>query len=185
MGLHRDPSDYAYSPWISDMRRRFWNYLNVLDAYAMLTYGCECCLPAATTKRPRNAPEENWTATQFAKPSSIPVQISGFTNMSIAIIRGILADLTREVATNLRINITSEGFKENESRILRTKALIEGSYLQAPDRANPQHAMATALMENTLSILRLSIRQHLVTFGQSERPQNEQRSYVPPLQTAF
>jgi hypothetical protein len=64
IGLQRDPSDYPYSPWVCDMRRRMWNYLNILDAMAMLVYGCESCLPASTTKAPRNTFEEKWAPTR-------------------------------------------------------------------------------------------------------------------------
>jgi hypothetical protein len=127
MGLDRGPSDYAYSQWIFDMRRRFWKHLKVPNAPAMMAFGCEPWLPAASSRPPRNAAEENWTATLIAKPSLTPEQVSGFTNMSIAIVRGLLGNLTREAITNLRPNVTSEDFRKNKAKILQMNVRIEGS----------------------------------------------------------
>src|SRR5271154_5013927 len=105
----------------------------------------------------------------------MPALVTGFCNMSIVLIRGILADLCREIANNLRANASGESFRENESRILQCKLSIEETYLKDTDRSNPQHAMATAIVENTLSSLRLSIRQHLVAYG-GTRSQTEKHS---------
>jgi hypothetical protein len=176
MGLQRDPAGYAYSPWTSDMRRREWLYLSVLDGYAMVIYGCESCLPAATTRQPRNVDEDLWNATRFAKPSSIPKEIVGFTNMSIVLIRGRLAELQREVAGNLKSNLSMEGFQENESSISRSRASIEQDFLADADRDNPLCKMAFALMEGVISTLRLSIRQHQIAYGNSERTEENKKS---------
>ena len=105
----------------------------------------------------------------------MPVLVTGFCNMSIVLIRGILANLCREIANNMRADVSGECFRENESMILQCKLSIEETYLKDTDRSNPQHAMATAIVENTLSSLRLSIRQHLVAYGDA-RSQTEKHS---------
>jgi hypothetical protein len=136
MGLHRDPSDSAYSPFIIEIRRRMWNYLNILDGFAMLNYGCESCLAAL----PRNAEEEFWLASRFIKPSNVPPEVSGFTNMSLATIRGMLANLTRDVANDLQLQGTRDTFTDHEARINAAKTAIDETYLPPSTPNSPSPA---------------------------------------------
>jgi hypothetical protein len=159
MGMHRDPSHFPLPPWVCELRRRAWNYLCCLDALALSSYGAESCLPAtADAQPPKNANDGEWHASRFAKPSSIPPDARGFKETTFILARREIAELTVRLA-----QVDPQDFATKERLLRQTKISLDEKYLNLIDRTNPSQTVVAALIEVSLSSLRLTLRHRRVT----------------------
>jgi hypothetical protein len=154
MGFHRDPSHFPYTPWVCELRRRTWNYLCCLDALALTSYGSESCLPETSDSQPpKNANDGDWHVSRFAKPSSVPPDIKGFKEMSFVLARREIADLTMQISQLDPLDLAAK------ERLLReTKLSLDEKYLNHINRSNPSQTVVAALIEISLSSLKLTAR---------------------------
>lgn len=153
-GHHRDPSHFPLSRWVWEIRRRIWNQICCLDAQAISNCGAESCLPAtADCLPPINANDDEWQASRFAKPSSLPKESSGFTDMTFALVDRELSDLTRRLA---KIDPSEIEAKENE--IQQAERNLNKLYLLEVDRTLPAQTVVLAMAEVRLSTLKLAIK---------------------------
>jgi hypothetical protein len=154
MGHHRDPSLFPFSPWVCEIRRRIFNHLSCLDALALSSFGAESCLPVTSDSLPpQNANDGELHASRFAKPSSLPVDATGFKDMTFVLVQREVADLTRHLS-----RLDSQDVKSKESLIRQTEISLNDKYLKDIDRSNPSQTIVAAMVEVNLSSLRLAIR---------------------------
>ncbi|KAF9872334.1 hypothetical protein CkaCkLH20_10161 [Colletotrichum karsti] len=99
IGLHRDPSHYpTYTPWVTDVRRRIWGHFELLDSPVYNLEGADSGLPFISDTQPAaNANNSQWTPTRFAKPSSVPPDIEGITDMSFVLVRNCLCKTMQSI----------------------------------------------------------------------------------------
>lgn len=153
-GFHRDPSHFPYSPWICELRRRGWNYICCLDALALSSYGAESCIPATSDAQPpKNADDAEWHASRFAKPSSVPQTATGFKETTFVLARREIADLTLQLS-----RVDPQDLVAKERLLRHTKLSLDEKYLNNIDGSNPSQTVVAALVEVSLSSLRLTIR---------------------------
>lgn len=151
MGLHRDPEKFPLSPWVCEIRRRMFNHLSVLDALALSSFGTESHMPmTADTTPPRNANDEEWHASRFALPSSVPSDTAGFKGMTFALVHREIGDLAREIA-----KLEIRDLKEKESLIRQTEVNLNAKYLKNLDSSNPSQTVVAAFVEVSISNLKL------------------------------
>lgn len=154
MGIHRDPSNYPFSPWVCEIRNRKWNHICCLDAWALSSFGAESCLPAASDSRPPvNANDLDWHPSRFAKPAETPVDMPGIKDLTFALINREISDAIRKLAF-----IRTDSFEEREDVLRQTEVSLSTRYLSDIDRSNPSQTVIVAFMEISFSSLRLSIR---------------------------
>lgn len=169
MGMHRDPSHFPYSPWVCEIRRRFWNHVCCLDAMAQSFYGTESSLPATSDARPpQNANDVDWHASRFAKPSSVPSS-TGFADMTFALVHRVIADTTRALA-----RVEALEFEKKEIILRQTEADLRDNHLHNIDRNIPLHNAVAAFAETKIATLRLSNR-HRQTQKSSSEPSSPER----------
>lgn len=153
MGYHHDTSNFPYSPWVGELRRRIWNYISCLDALALSSYGAESSLPASDSLPPINANDGDWHASRFAKPSSLPPETFAFKDLTFVLVHRQLAELTRQIS---KLDATDLNGKKN--LIAKLEAGLKETYLKNVDQSNPSQTVIVAFVEVKLSCLRLSIR---------------------------
>jgi Fungal specific transcription factor domain len=160
LGLHRDPSHFTFSPWVSEMRRRLWNYLSHLDSRYLEALGGGSCLSALfwDTKPPTNANDGQWEASRFATKSSIPGEVNGFTDMTFAILCGQLANMMR----NVLMQTETATLKSFEILLAGERARLHERHLQHLNTDVPFQQLVGVLCEIMMSRLRLIIHQKLV-----------------------
>jgi hypothetical protein len=164
MGIHRDPSHFPLSPWVSELRRRAWNHLVCLDALAISSYGAESCLPASSDSRPpQHANDGDWLPSRFVKPSSVPSNCDGLTDMTFVLVHREIADLVRNLS-----NIYCLDFQAKEEVIRQTETKLKEGYLAGINPTNRAQTIIAALVEVKFSSIRLSIRYYQVAGPKSE-----------------
>ena len=169
MGIHRDPRHFPYTPWICELRRRCWNYLCCLDGLALSSYGAESCLPSTSDAQPpKNANDSEWYASRFAKPASIPPDIRGFKETTFVLARREIAGLTVQLS-----QLDPQDFVAKERILRQTKISLDEKYLNEIDRSNPSQTVVAALVEVSLSSLRLNLRHRRTMLGTSPSPEIE------------
>jgi hypothetical protein len=153
IGLHRDPTHFPFSPWVCELRRRIWNHVCYLDGVAISSYGAESCLPATSdSKPPQNANDGDWHASRFAKPSSVPMNLTGFKEMSCVLAQREISDTIRTLS-----KLESDDFITKERTITQTEAIIKAKYFQSVERDSPTYAVALALVEMKIANMRLLV----------------------------
>ncbi|KAH8821269.1 hypothetical protein F5884DRAFT_81820 [Xylogone sp. PMI_703] len=151
MGIHRDPEKFPLSPWVCEIRRRMFNHLSILDGLALGSFGVESQMPmTADTTPPKNANDEEWHASRFALPSSVPSDATGCKGMTFALAHREIADLTRDIS-----RLDSRELKERENLIRQTEMNLNTKYLKGLDRSNPSQTVVAAFVEVSLSSLKL------------------------------
>ncbi|RDW91575.1 hypothetical protein BP5796_02740 [Coleophoma crateriformis] len=153
-GHHRDPAHYPLSKWVGEIRRRIWNQICCLDALAITNFGAESCLPAtADCMPPINANDEEWKASRFASPSSLPGGSSGYTDMTYTLVEREISDLTRKLT-----KIGSQEIELEKNEIQQVERKLNELYFLDVDRTLPAQTVIVAMAEVRLSTLKLGIK---------------------------
>ncbi|KAL5324603.1 hypothetical protein ACEPPN_009149 [Leptodophora sp. 'Broadleaf-Isolate-01'] len=173
MGIHRDSQHFPFSPWVTEIRARIWNYICILDAQAITSYGAESCLPpTCDALPPRNANDRDWHASRFANPSSVPPNVLGFKDTTFALVHREISNTTRLLAT-----VDGTDFDKRHGILSQAETSLNQKYLDRIDRTNPSQTVIAALVEIRLSTLRLSLR-HRQTENTKLHPSDPQRYQV-------
>jgi hypothetical protein len=168
MGLHRDPTNYPFSPWVCEIRTRIWNHICCLDAWALSSFGAESCLPATSdTRPPINANDHDWHASRFAKPSEAPLDVPGIKDMTFALVNRGISDVIHKLA-----HLRTDSFEERENLLRQTETDLNTRYLGNIDRSSPPETVIVAFIEVSFSSLRLSIRHRQINCPKMERSSN-------------
>lgn len=103
IGLHKDPSWFSYSPWMSEWRRRLWNQLILLEQRTVAFEGMQSLLNFPwDTRLPLNADDGAWNASLFMKPSETPNPTEDFTDMTPILVKRHMLSILCPVRQNLR-----------------------------------------------------------------------------------
>ncbi|TDZ15645.1 Aurofusarin cluster transcription factor aurR2 [Colletotrichum orbiculare MAFF 240422] len=148
LGLHRDPSHYSYSPWISNMRRRIWSHFELLNNPVYNLEGADSGLPYISDVRPAtNANDSQWTPTRFAKPGSAPPDQEGITDMSFVLVRQHMCRTMQSI-----VEKRNESTSEDLSRLVeQANAFLKAKFMN--------HVVANSQLQTLLvSYYRSSLR---------------------------
>ncbi|KAL0930351.1 C6 transcription factor [Colletotrichum truncatum] len=156
LGLHRDPSNYNYSPWTSNMRRRIWSHFEFMDNPVYNLEGADSGLPfISDSQPPKNANESQWNPTPFAKPGSAPTDQDGITDMSFVLVRHCLSKTMQSL-----IRRRNDASPEELGRIIdHTDSFLKTKFMNHVVPANPDHAVLCSHYRVSLKSMRLLVHQ--------------------------
>ena len=139
IGIHRDGSDHNLSAWTTEMRRRTWRVLRVLDIKALESYGIEpdTYFFQSDTALPQNNSDSSWDPCEYAPRAPAPK--SGFTEMTFAIVQSELSTILQSL-----LNDEQPLFADVKSyvdyhgpRLQHEEDRIQDKYLQSLDMYDP------------------------------------------------
>ena len=141
MGLHRDGIVFGLKPMETELRRRLWWHICLLDARSSEYHGCEPIVrdSAFDTKLPLNIEDSDLTA-EMAEP---PVEREGATGMYFCLIRCEVMQTMWElscVSPSMRSLGLSTGrlsLEEREALVQKLHDRLEGQYLKNCDISKP------------------------------------------------
>ncbi|EMC99905.1 hypothetical protein BAUCODRAFT_63686, partial [Baudoinia panamericana UAMH 10762] len=95
MGLHRDSSQFGLSPFETEMRRRLWWQVGILDTRASEDHGCDPTIieQSFDTKMPLNINDADISP----EMTEFPPERQGCTDMSFCLIRFEVANTFRRI----------------------------------------------------------------------------------------
>lgn len=141
LGLHRDGSIFGMNPFETEMRRRLWYEICILDVRTAEDHGCNPSITKISydTKTPLNINDDDLSEDPNAPP---PVPRSGFTEMTFCLLRfevldcfGFLFRIEPGVAKCPKGQSIS--LQEKEAKIEKTKRAIEEKFLTGIDTTQP------------------------------------------------
>jgi hypothetical protein len=181
LGIHRDGSHFGLPPFDTEMRRRLWWHVSVLDNRSSEDHGCDPTLTQQfyDTKLPLNVNDEDiWPG--MVEP---PVERQGATEMTFCLIRFELSFFNRRLIT------TSPGFSssdprstfntstsreqtlaEKEAMIDACHAHIEAKYLQHCDMSSPILWVSATVARLILAKMWLMVHHPRSYFSEGEAP---------------
>ncbi|KAF2198247.1 hypothetical protein GQ43DRAFT_483469 [Delitschia confertaspora ATCC 74209] len=140
LGIHRDGSHFNLSPFETEMRRRLWWQVCILDARASEDHGCDPTLTESQfdTKLPLNVNDSDL----YPSMTSLPEERIGFTDMTFCIIRFEVANIFRRIlyvppAGRCNEYFSSLSIPEKEKWISEWQYRIEEKYLKHCDMSDP------------------------------------------------
>ncbi|OCL12680.1 hypothetical protein AOQ84DRAFT_333872 [Glonium stellatum] len=151
IGVHREPANFSFSPWVAEMRRRMWNYTYYLDSRGLEIEGVDSGLSStiSDTGLPINASDEKWEACRFAKYGSEPPDGNDFTGMTFAIIRQELSFTLRKITRN----ISTMTPQDSSLLIQQTRDHLENRFLLHIDEEQPMQKLVKVYSEIDLAKL--------------------------------
>ena len=141
LGVHRDGTNFGLSPFETEMRRRLWWHISLLDSRATEDHGVEPSFTEAfcDAKLPLNINDEDISP----DTKDPPKERAGTTEMTFCLIRLELSQASRRINSAL-LGITPWGtkrpvksLKERENLIEETHKLITERYVQHCDVTVP------------------------------------------------
>ncbi|GKZ25201.1 hypothetical protein AbraIFM66951_000541 [Aspergillus brasiliensis] len=147
MGLHRDGIVFGLKPIETELRRRLWWHICLLDARSSEYHGCEPIVrdSAFDTRMPLNVEDADLTADM----SELPVERIGTTGMYFCLIRCEVMQTMWKlscVAPGLggpRLGTGRPSLKEREALVQNLHDRLEDRYLQHCDISQPFHLAST------------------------------------------
>ncbi|GLA55670.1 hypothetical protein AnigIFM63604_002612 [Aspergillus niger] len=141
MGLHRDGVVFGLKPMETELRRRLWWHICLLDARSSEYHGCEPIVrdSAFDTKLPLNVEDADLTADM----SELPTERTGVTGMYFCLIRcEVMRTMWKLscVAPGLgssRLGTGRPSLKEREALVQNLHDRLEERYLQHCDISQP------------------------------------------------
>ncbi|KAJ4984736.1 fungal specific transcription factor domain-containing protein [Stagonosporopsis vannaccii] len=141
LGIHRDGSHFALSPFEIEMRRRLWWQVCVLDARSSEDHGCDPTIVEAQfdAKMPLNVNDTDL----YPDMTEFPQERTGFTDMTFSLVRFEVANIFRRIlyippgpvrCTELFANLT---IAEKEEWITECHQKMEEKYLKDCDTSIP------------------------------------------------
>jgi hypothetical protein len=167
LGLHKDPSWFNYSQWVSEWRRRLWNQLIFLDQKAIALQGATSMLGFAwDTKLPENVNDEAWNTSPFAKPSDTPKPTGTFSQMTPVLLKRETLAVLCPLRQNLRTRSYAQQMRHIDAGLEKARALLA----VVKDDMKPLAAFVNSVMEIDFAYLRLMAGEALIRFGQTLPP---------------
>jgi hypothetical protein len=141
LGIHRDGSHFALSPFEIEMRRRLWWQVCILDARASEDHGCDPTIVEAQfdTKMPLNVNDSDIDP----KMADFPEERRGFTDLTFSLIRFEVTNIFRRILYvppgNERCNMffSNLTIPEKEKWISDCHQRLEDKYLKDVDMSVP------------------------------------------------
>ncbi|OJZ92940.1 hypothetical protein ASPFODRAFT_56471 [Aspergillus luchuensis CBS 106.47] len=141
MGLHRDGIVFGLKPMETELRRRLWWHICLLDARSSEYHGCEPIVrgSAFDTKLPLNVEDADLTADM----SELPVERAGVTGMYFCLIRCEVMQTMWKLSCVVpglggpRNGTGRPSLKEREALVQNLHDRLEERYLQHCDTSQP------------------------------------------------
>ncbi len=150
LGLHRDGSKFGLDPFQTEMRRRVWWHLVLLDADSARDHGIDPLLHESSfdTRMPLNV-NDNDIYPEMPDP---PVERQGFTDMTHCIARFEVCMVFRRLCyAPPRMDLSLGGYalrtlQEKESIVREVQERLDETYLQHCEKNQPlQFATAVSI----------------------------------------
>lgn len=163
LGLHRDGSRFGLSPFETEMRRRLWWYIYLLDVQ---TSDFQATSPQIRegdydTRLPLNLNDDDWSL-ELVEP---PQERSGFTEMTLTLVRCKILMTTRKLMqmTSATAGGPTELFQKRALAIEKAKESLHNTHLQYCDVTNPIHWVVATIGRVAISRLWLISHFSLLT----------------------
>ncbi|RMZ91094.1 hypothetical protein DV736_g1673, partial [Chaetothyriales sp. CBS 134916] len=136
LGIHRDGTHFGLTPFDTEMRRRLWWHISILDSRAADDHGTDPTFNEQfyDTRLPLNVNDEDI----YPEMKAVPKEREGTTEMTFCLIRFEL------IVFNRRLNFSNPGggggeqtLEEKEKMIDACHRRIEDKYLRHCDMSNP------------------------------------------------
>ena len=165
LGLHRDGSKFGLSPFNTEMRRRIWWQICILDVRASEDYGFELSIrdQSFDTEFPLSIND----ADICPEDTEAPVPTPGVSEMTNYLVRIEICHLTRRLfyasPGNSALPLKSEplSYEQREMMVQETAERMEKQYLQYCEYAAPMYRSAATVARLILAKTSLLIYQPL------------------------
>ncbi|MCJ1458291.1 hypothetical protein MMC28_008662 [Mycoblastus sanguinarius] len=157
IGLHRDGTLLALSPFETEIRRRVWWRLIALDGQTaeLCGAGLSVASPRHDTKRPLNVNDSDLSP----EMSALPSEHDGPTEMIFCGSRSEVGSFMKKAKENSKwIGVGLNGKPFDNSQLNELQALVERKYLRFCDLSLPLHLFTKLMGEATIMALRLVAR---------------------------
>ena len=151
MGLSRDGVHFSLSPWQSELRRRLWHHLVLLDTWCVENHGLQSTIHSgdADTSLPQNQDDNAWDTSEFS--SYRPTNKNNFADTTIALINYEIGSLTTFVLNHpYTTSMTVRGYLDLQNEVLR----------QARDRLDILYIRSLDIEKNILQRLTKDLFEH-------------------------
>ncbi|KAF2149699.1 hypothetical protein K461DRAFT_231326 [Myriangium duriaei CBS 260.36] len=157
LGLHRDVYRVEFSVFETQLRRRLWWQVVILDSRATQLSG-QSHLPDplisnSNTRLPLNILDEDMSRDS----SEAPVECTGLTDMVFCLIRYEFGQFLRDPEQGPTLFDQKIPLTTKEEIISRFETLLELKYLRFCDPSNPLHLLSSFMARSGLCKLRLQI----------------------------
>jgi len=160
MGLHRDGTSLKLSPFNTEMRRRLWWQIVILDGRTAELAGAGVSLMANLwdTRLPLNVNDSDLTPDM----EQLPAERAGATEMMFCLLRNNIGHLLRNAgSTNVfdgawqMLSSSTVPLAERDAAIDNLEKLIQDKFLRYCDPAIPLHLMTSIVSRAAVASMRL------------------------------
>ncbi|KAJ5301511.1 hypothetical protein PENANT_c002G10541 [Penicillium antarcticum] len=174
-GLHRDGSKLGLSPFETEMRRRLWWYIYLLDAQSSEAQAIGRLIYEGTydTKLPLNVNDDDI----FPEAMEPFTERTGFTEMTFCLIRCEINIRSRQLCGNTKPSLTPRrpGIEETENNLNEINSFMEKTHLQFCDLNVPIQCTAATITRIALARSWLIAHFTLITNGELSTDRWQQR----------
>lgn len=160
LGLHRDGTNFGLSPFETEMRRRLWWHICLLDIRSSEDHGTDfqICEKLYDTKLPLNVNDDDL----FPDMKTPPSEHVGCTDMTFCLIRFEIITALRQVngsSPNVRFHLDNPQLSPGHcgKMIQAINNRIEERYIQYCDMNNPLHWVCATVARVILAKLWLIV----------------------------
>ncbi|EXJ81066.1 hypothetical protein A1O3_07354 [Capronia epimyces CBS 606.96] len=159
MGLNRDGSHFSLRPWQTELRRRLWHQLVLLDAWCVENHGLQPTIHSdqSDTGLPQNSNDSAWDTSEFA--SVRPEAQTGFTEMTPALIQYEIGSLITFVLSHPYTSSGTTAVRDHldlQSEVVRqTRQRLEIAYLRTLNPDDLLQRLTRDLHEHAFRRIRL------------------------------
>ncbi|RPB06877.1 hypothetical protein P167DRAFT_514136, partial [Morchella conica CCBAS932] len=177
LGLHRDGSHFPITAFETEIRRRLWYEICILDFRTAEDHGCNPSIPSISydTKLPLNINDDDLTET------GVPVSRKGHTEMTFCLLRF-------EVLGCYGFLFRGDGgvsLAEREKRIEETRLMMFEKYLREVDHTDPLQKVTYTVWKLMMGKALLSLYHPLRHFKDGEFLSKDlkERLFIAALET--
>ncbi len=149
MGLHRDGASLGLLPFETEMRRRLWWQIVLLDGHIAQLAGTSVSAVDWDTQVPSNLNDSDLSP----ETKELPREHVGATEMIHCLIRYEFRDYFRE--TVAKVSSTNSFLQEKDRSISELENRLESKYLRYCDPLVPLHVASVALARSSICKMRL------------------------------
>ncbi|KAH8426667.1 fungal specific transcription factor domain-containing protein [Aspergillus melleus] len=183
IGLHRDGSQHGLSVFDTEMRRRLWLQLIILDATTAQSSGitAQTSLMRADVRRPSNVNDSDLDPCMTESPR----EHDGATEMIFCLVRNEFGEWLERWYTVSKYSNGIWGFLNSPSLTLAKKDeainelsdALESKFLRHCDRSIPLHLMASFVVQTIICHMRLAAH-HPRQYSNGENVDQKERDYM-------
>ncbi|KAF4964440.1 hypothetical protein FSARC_7626 [Fusarium sarcochroum] len=162
LGVHRDGSTLNLGPFETEMRRRLWWSICILDTPASEDYSCSTGLlelSSSDAKPPLNVNDVDL----YVGMTEFPGESQGMTDMSFTVARCWASNIWRTMIDTRRLDpVTGKSFKsmtvtEKQAWVDRQRQHITSRFSGDKTSRGPLHCLVTTFVGTIISNLRLMV----------------------------